>query len=68
MPLPNVEYYRKEAASLRQAAEVIRDQGFREQLLSIADDYEAAAIKIETQIDPRGRPFPRPEMVRDAAD
>jgi hypothetical protein len=43
----NAEKYRREAMTLRQAAEVVRDPGLRDQLLSIAEQYEALAAGIE---------------------
>jgi hypothetical protein len=43
------EKYRQEAASIRQAAEIIRDECFRDQLLSIARQYEAVATGIEIE-------------------
>jgi hypothetical protein len=43
------EKYRQEAASIRQAAEIIRDECFRDQLLSIARQYEAVATSIEIE-------------------
>jgi hypothetical protein len=42
-----VSQYRREAADLRRAAEVVRDESLREQLLSIAQQYEALADRIE---------------------
>ncbi len=41
------EKYRREAMSLRQAAEIVRDPKLRNQLLSIAEQYEALAAAIE---------------------
>ena len=41
--------YRQEAADIRQAATIIRDERFREQLLSIADQYDAWAASIEIE-------------------
>ena len=35
--------YRREAVKIREAAEIVRDIRFREQLLQIALDYDAAA-------------------------
>jgi hypothetical protein len=35
--------YRREAVEIREAAELVRDPRFREQLLRIAQDYDAAA-------------------------
>jgi hypothetical protein len=43
------DHYRREAEHLRRAAEVVRDEGLREQLLSIAEQYEAMARRIESQ-------------------
>ena len=45
-----VEKYRLEAASIRQAAEIVRDERFRQQLLSIAEHYEALATSIDLQL------------------
>jgi hypothetical protein len=45
-----VEKCRQEAGSLREAAEVIRDEGLREQLLSFAQQYENLAMKIEAEL------------------
>jgi hypothetical protein len=42
--------YRREAASIRDAVNMIRDERFREQLLSIADQYDGAAAEIEKHI------------------
>jgi hypothetical protein len=42
-----VSQYRREAADLRRAAEIVRDESLREQLLSIAQQYEALADRIE---------------------
>ena len=39
--------HRYEAMSLREAAEIVRDRRLAKQLLSIADQYEAAADSIE---------------------
>jgi|GraSoiStandDraft_54_1057290.scaffolds.fasta_scaffold1824809_1 pyruvate-formate lyase len=44
------ERYRREAASIRDATNIIRDERFREQLLSIADQYDGAAAEIEKHI------------------
>jgi hypothetical protein len=38
-----------EAAAIRIAAEIVRDERFQEQLLSIADEYDALAASIEVQ-------------------
>src|SRR5437764_755422 len=46
------EKYRREAAEIRSAAEIVRDEGFRQQLLSIADEYDAVATSIEVKIGP----------------
>ena len=43
------EKYRLEAAAIRLAAEIVRDERFQEQLLSIADEYDALAASIEVQ-------------------
>jgi hypothetical protein len=43
------DQYRREAEQLRVAAQVVRDEGLREQLLSIAEQYEAMARRIESQ-------------------
>jgi hypothetical protein len=37
-----VDSYRREAVEIREAAELVRDIRFREQLLRIAQDYDAA--------------------------
>jgi hypothetical protein len=42
--------YRREAMSLRQAAEIVRDAGLRGQLLSIAEQYETLAARIEREL------------------
>jgi pyruvate-formate lyase len=42
--------YRWEATEIRRAAEIVQDERFREQLLSIADEYDAAATEIEAQL------------------
>jgi hypothetical protein len=42
--------YRQEAIEIRRAAQAIRDERFRHQLLAIADEYEAAATEIEAQL------------------
>jgi hypothetical protein len=44
------EKYRREAAEIREAAEVIRDKAFRDQLLSIADQYDSYAASIEAEL------------------
>ena len=69
MPIdqPTPEHYRQEAVSLRKAAEIIRDQRLADQLLSIAGEYEAAAVSIEAQLGPRGRPSPSRDLP-EAAD
>ena len=41
------EKFRLEAAEIREAAAIVQDKGFREQLLSIADQYEALATSTE---------------------
>ena len=41
------ERCRQEAMDLRKAAGVVRDQRLAEQLLTLADQYEAAATRIE---------------------
>jgi hypothetical protein len=41
--------YRQEAADIRQAAAIIHDERFQEQLLSIADQYDAWAASIEIE-------------------
>jgi hypothetical protein len=48
-PFGESDKYRQEAASIRQAAEIIRDECFRDQLLSIAQQYEAVATGIEIE-------------------
>jgi hypothetical protein len=47
---PKANRYRWEATEIRRAAEIVRDERFREQLLSIADEYDAAATEIEAQL------------------
>ena len=42
--------YRREAAELRHASEIVRDPGLCAQLLDIAGQYEAAAAEIEQAI------------------
>jgi hypothetical protein len=42
--------YRREAEHLRHAVEMIEDARLREQLLSIAQQYEAAAAAIDQQL------------------
>lgn len=37
------DQYRREAEQLRDAAKVVRDEGLREQLLSMAEQYERLA-------------------------
>jgi hypothetical protein len=44
---PFAENYRREALSLRTAAELVRDKGLSDQLLWIAEQYEAAAASSE---------------------
>lgn len=44
------ERYRQETVSLREAADIVRDEGLREQLLSIADRYAEAALAIEMSV------------------
>jgi|HubBroStandDraft_2_1064218.scaffolds.fasta_scaffold3229936_1 hypothetical protein len=46
------DHYRREAVQLRDAAKVVRDEGLREQLRSIAEQYEAMATKIDSQPEP----------------
>lgn len=41
--------YRREAEQLRDAAKLVRDEGLREQLLSIAEQYETVAKRIANQ-------------------
>ena len=41
------ENYRREALSLRTAAELVRDKRLSDQLLWIAEQYEAAAVSSE---------------------
>jgi predicted nucleic acid-binding Zn ribbon protein len=43
--------YRREAIELRRAAEVVQDERFRDQLLSIANDLDAWAAAIEAGDD-----------------
>ena len=42
------DQYRREAEQLRVAAQVVRDEGLREQLLSIAEQYERLAAGTES--------------------
>jgi len=48
--------YRQEAAQIREAVQQIQDDGFRQQLLNIADQYEAAAAMIEADL-PNDQPI-----------
>jgi hypothetical protein len=41
--------YRQQAAEIREAAEIVRDLEFREQLLGIAQQYEAVAARIQME-------------------
>jgi hypothetical protein len=41
--------YRHQAAEIREAAEIVRDQQFREQLLGIAQQYEAVAARMQLE-------------------
>lgn len=43
------EKYRLEAAEIRKAVEIVRDESFQDQLRSIADQYEALATMIEVE-------------------
>jgi hypothetical protein len=45
-----IEKYRREAATIRKATKSIRDERFCEQLLLIADRYEARAGEIEADL------------------
>ena len=45
-----VEKYRREAMSLRQAAEIVRDPRPQNQLLSIAERHDALAAGIEREL------------------
>jgi hypothetical protein len=45
----NVEHLRREAAELREAAAIVQDLQFREQLLGIARQYEATASQLDAQ-------------------
>jgi hypothetical protein len=62
--------YRQKAASIRQAAEMIRDECSRDQLLSIARQYEAVATSIEIELrrNERLRRTGNTERERQAAD
>jgi hypothetical protein len=42
--------YRQEAAEIRRATKLIKDERFRDQLLSIADELEAFANSLEAGI------------------
>jgi hypothetical protein len=46
------DQYRREAEQLRDAAKVVLDEALREQLLSIAEQYEAMATRIDSQPEP----------------
>jgi hypothetical protein len=61
--------YRQEAADIRQAAAIIRDERFQDQLLSIADQYDAwaASIEIELRRNERLRRTGNTERERQAA-
>jgi hypothetical protein len=48
--------YRREAAEIRRAAEIVRDERFQEQLLSIADEYEVLATSIEAEHSRQRKP------------
>ena len=50
------EQYRREAAEIRKAAEIVQDEGLRQQLLSFADQYEAVATSIEVEIGSNKNP------------
>ena len=50
--------YRHEGQQLRDAVELIQDERLREQLLTIATQYDAAAEAIEQQLETRQRPHP----------
>jgi hypothetical protein len=41
------DHYRREAEQLRHAAEIVKDTGLQDQLLSFARDYDEWAIAIE---------------------
>jgi len=43
-------HYRREAEHLRRAVEIIEEAGLREQLLSIAQQYDAAAGSLEQEL------------------
>jgi hypothetical protein len=45
----NVEHLRQQAAELREAAAIVQDLQFREQLLGIARQYEATASQLGAQ-------------------
>ena len=44
------DLYRREAADLRRAVELIQEDGLRRQLLAIAQEYEDIAADIERQL------------------
>jgi hypothetical protein len=51
MPEQNIANgYRQEAVLVREAVQKIQDEGFCQQLLNIADQYEAAADMIEAEL------------------
>jgi hypothetical protein len=47
------EKYRREAMSLRQAAAIVRDPGLRDQLLSIAEQYEVMVAGTDRELLPQ---------------
>lgn len=49
-PEAHASRYRREAEHLRQAVEMIEDARLREQLLSFARQYDAAAMAIEQEL------------------
>ena len=48
------DYYRQQAEEIRKAAEIVRDLQFREQLLGIAQAYDAVATRIAVEARSHG--------------
>jgi hypothetical protein len=57
-PESRASNYRRESEHLRHAAEVIEEAGLREQLLSIAEQYDAAAASLEQELPLSEQGFP----------
>jgi len=49
-PETQMRHYRRQAEHLRHAVELIHDEGLRQQLLSIARQYETAAASLEQEL------------------